>query len=264
MKVMKQLCLLLILLFSASLLFAQQGVRLSDDEVKKIIEETSKTSDKFRDAFKKVQTITTQSGVQVDVKQYMADYKQTFDRFKEAFDKQGVPNQDLLNLLRVTNEIDGVMTRNPDAAGAGSEWQAHKFNMEKLAKAFGTTLGEEATPPRRMSDQQLKALMEQLKEGSKTLGKNVKDAMKKDKTLDKATIQKAEQETKTLEKNAEALLKLFNDHKPLYSELQAFLKQMDVVRSLLDEHQLGTTVQAQWNSVQTKTKQMAEEYSIAS
>jgi hypothetical protein len=264
MRVTKQLFLLPVLFISASLAFAQQGVRLSDDDVKKSIDEAQKTSDKFQDAFKKVQTITTQGGVQVDVKQYMEDYKQTFERFKEGFDQQGVATQDLVNLLRMTNEIDGVMTRNPDAAGAGSEWQAHKFNMDKLAKAFGTGLGEGAAPPKRMSDQQVKSLMEQLKEGSKTLGKNVKDAMKKDKTVDKATVQQAEQATKTLEKNAETLLKLFNDHKPLSAELDAFLKQIDVVKSLLGEHQLGTTVQTAWDSLESKSKQMADEFSMTS
>jgi hypothetical protein len=134
--------------------------------------------------------------------------------------------------------------------------------MDRLAKAFGTSLGEDADPPKRMSDQQMKGLMQQLKEGSKTLGKNVKDAMKKDKTIDKATIQQAEQATKTLEKNAETLVKLFNDHKPLYSELQAFLKQIDAVKAILAEHQLGPSVETQLNDVQAKSNLMSDEYGL--
>jgi hypothetical protein len=265
MRVMKHIFFLFIFLFLAvPFVSAQAGVRLSDDDIKKMINEASETADKFRDAFKKVQSITTTSGMQVDVKQYMNDYKETFQKFKDAFDKQGVPGIDFVNLLRMTNEIDGVMTRNPDAAGAGSEWQAHKFNMDKIAKAFRTSLGEGAAPPKRMSDQQMKALMEQLKEGSKTLGKAVKDAMKKDPSIDKATSQKAEQSLKTLEKSAETVGKLFNDNKPLSAEMEAFLKQMDVVKSFLGEHQFGPAVQSEWDKLEGKSRQMADEYSMTS
>ena len=241
---------------------AQPGVRLSDDEVKKVIEDASKTSDKFRDAFKKVSSITTRTGAQVDVKQYMEDYKDTFKRFEEAFDSKHTPSSDLMNLLRMTNEIDALMTRNPDAAGAGSEWQAHKVNMDRLAGAFGTTLGESAPAPRRMSDDQLKGVMEQLQQGSKTLGKAVKDGMKKDATIDKNTRESTEQSLKMLEKNAETLKNLYNDHKPLSSEMQAFLKQMDVIKSFLGEHQLGAAVQSEWDRLDGKARQMTDEYGL--
>ena len=108
MKVMKSISLLFsLLLLIVSVGWAQQPSRMTDDEVKKLIDDAIKTSDKFRDAFKKVSSITTRAGVQVDVKQYMKDYQDTFNRFKDSFDSKRTPSSDLLNLFRMTGEIDG-------------------------------------------------------------------------------------------------------------------------------------------------------------
>ncbi|HSP06416.1 MAG TPA: hypothetical protein VLR94_04525 [Acidobacteriota bacterium] len=263
MRVMSQLLLVFFVIFT-SLVFAQQPARLTDDQVKKLVDEAMKTSDKFRDAFKKVASVTTRTGVKVDVPQYMKDYDETFKKFKDAFDKNGVPSVDLVNLLRMTNELDGFMTRNPDAAGAGSEWQAHKFNMDRLAQAFHTQLGEDSAPPKRMSDDQVKGLMEGLKEGSKSLGKSVQDAMKKDKSFDKSTTDATMQSLKSLQKSAETLSDLYNDKKPFSVEMQGFIKQMDVIKSFLTDHPLSTAIQSQFEKLEGKSKQLTDEYGIAS
>ena len=108
----------------------------------------------------------------------------------------------------------------------------------------------------------MKGVMEQLQQGSKTLGKAVKDGMKKDATIDKNTRESTEQSLKMLEKNAETLKNLYNDHKPLSSEMQAFLKQMDVIKSFLGEHQLGAAVQSEWDRLDGKARQMTDEYGL--
>ncbi len=265
MRLVKQVSVLISILFLlTTFASAQPGVRLWDDDVKKLVDEAKNSCDKFRDAFKKVQSVTTRTGVQVDVKQYMSDYEESFNRFKDSFDSQRTPSGDLLNVLRITNELDGFMTRNADAAGAGSEWQAHKSNVDRLARAFGTSLGDDAAPPKRMSDEQVKALMESLQEGSKLLGKDVKDAMKKDSSIDKSTRDANEQSLKLLEKKAETMKKLFNDKKPLSVEMQDFLKQMDVIKSYLTEHPLGSAVLSRWDSLENKAGQLTAEYGITS
>jgi hypothetical protein len=247
-------------LVTASL--AQQGMRYSDDEVKKMIEQAADTSDDFDDAFDKVERITTRTGVPVDVRQYMEDYEETFKRFKEGFESKGEVNTDLVNLFRMTGEIDGVMTRNPDAAGAGSEWQAHKFNMERLAQAFRTSLDEGAGPPHRLSDNQVGAIMEDLVANSKTLGKSVKDAMKKDQAFDESTRKSVEQSIKSLEKKAETLKDLFEDNKPLNVELQGFLTQLDSIKSFLTENPLTSEVQSNWQRLEKNAGRLSTEYNL--
>jgi len=264
MKILNRaIYLFVFLLFVSSIGTAQQPTRLSDDEVKKVIVEASKTSDKFRDAFKKVSFLTTKDGAQVDVQKFMSDYKDTFQRFKDGFDSDKTPNSDLGNLFRMTGEIDGVMNRNPDAAGAGSEWQAHKFNMDRLAQAFHTSIAEDAPHARRMSDDQVKAIGQELQQASKSVGKSIKDAMKKDKSIDKGTLEATEQSLKTLEKDAETLKKLINDQKPLSVEMQNFLKQMDIIKSFINEHSLGSAVQSQWDQLESKASRLTGEYGIS-
>jgi hypothetical protein len=240
--------------------FAEQGVRYRDEEVKKLIEQAADTSDDFKDAFKKVESMTTRTGVPVDVQQYMNDYEETFKRFKEGFESKAAVNSDLVTLLRMTTEIDRVMLRNPDAAGAGSEWQAHKFNMERLAQAFRTTLEEGADPPRRLSDAQLGALMKDLKQNSKSLGNSAKDAMKKDKSIDKSTRESAEQSLKNLEKQAERLSDLFEDKDPLFVEMQQFFRQKDEIKSIVNNYQLGSKVQSDLNTLESNSDRLAAEY----
>jgi len=87
--------------------------------------------------------------------------------------------------------------------------------------------------------------------------------MKKDQSFDKATIKATEQSLKALEKKAEVMANLFNGKKPLSSEMQDFLKQTDVIKSLLTDHPLST-VQSHWDGLEKKVGTLKEEYGIAS
>jgi len=59
------------------------------------------------------------------------------------------------------------------------------------------------------------------------------------------------------------LKKLINDQKPLSVEMQNFLKQMDIIKSFINEHSLGSAVQSQWNQLEGKASQLTGEYGIS-
>lgn len=239
---------------------AQQPARYWDNEVKRLIEEAVESSDDFQDEFERVKSITTMSGVQVNVEQYLEDYEDLFKRFRDDFDANRIPDTDLVNLLHMTNELDAIMARNPDAAGAGSEWQAHRFNVERLAQAFRTSLNASSVPPRRLSDDQIMAVLEQMVKDSKSLEKSVKDAVEEGHRLNKNTQDAAEHSFKYLQKKIETMSELFEDRKPFYVELQDVFGQMNDIRSIFAEYPMNAEVQSYWRKLENNAAQLAFEF----
>ena len=241
---------------------AEEGVRYTDKEVEKMIEEAAESADEFDDDFESVKSITLQSGITVDVRQYMKDYENAFERLEEEFESTHTLNQDLITLFRMTTEIDGVMTRNPNTAGAGEEWREHKSNMDRLARAFRTTLTVGAPPPRRLSDQQMNELMNELEEDSRKLAESVKNELNKHEIFDQTTRENMARSFESLEENADELEERYEDEEPFTAELRRFRSKQDELRKFLEKYPLGEQVDSDWNRLDKALTHLAQEYGL--
>jgi hypothetical protein len=170
---------------------AQAGERLSDKEVKAIIEEVDTGRDKFEgnlDGGFKGSTLRGPNG-ETKVSGALQDYQDSTHKLKDRFTPDYSASAEVATVLKQSMQIDSFMKSPSSPTKGRNEWERQTANLRRLADAYNTTfpLPDGATV-RRMNDKEaadaagaVVAQAEQVKrtaDADKTLAKPAKEALK--------------------------------------------------------------------------------------
>lgn len=244
--------------------FAQTG-RVGDKDLKKVWETVDKDAGKFRDAVgSKLQSVTNAAGETVDIQQTLKDFDSVAERLKDQFSSGNESNSDVEAFLKQAAMIDRGMTKNPNLTDATSEWQLLRQNLDQIVKAYHVSWewNENSPHPFRMHDMEVEGLVMRIGEGSKHLRDQVKDSVKKDTNVDKATRTNVENAFKTLEKQAETLKKRIHDGQPVSAELSQLMSSSQSLKELLAPLKLNIPATSGWSTLQGNFATLAKEYGL--
>jgi hypothetical protein len=179
------------LLLIGSAAAAQTRERLSDKDVKALIDEVDTGRDKFEgnlDGDFKGSTLRTPTG-ETKVSGALQDYQDSTKKLEQRFKSDYSASAEVAAVLKQSGQIDAFMKSSSAPSEGRIEWDRQALILKRLAEAYGTTfpLPDGATV-RRMNDKEAAALAgevatqaEELKrtvEADQTLAKPDKDALK--------------------------------------------------------------------------------------
>jgi hypothetical protein len=133
-----------------------QAERLSDKDVKDLMEAIDKGRDHFVDAldseFK--HAVMRSPTNEVDVSKYLDDFDRNIHTMKDRFKGDYAASAEVQTVLRQASDIDAYV-RQQGAMKGTSEWTVLVGQFDALAKAYGTRfpVGEN-TPVRRLGDKE--------------------------------------------------------------------------------------------------------------
>lgn len=170
---------------------AQTGERLSDKEVKAIIDEVDTGRDKFEgnlDGGFKGSTLRGPNG-ETKVAGALQDYQDSTQKLQHRFTSDYSASAEVATVLKQSLQIDGFMKSPSSPTKGRNEWDRLTSSLKRLAEAYGTTFPlPAAATVRRMNDKEaadaagaVAAQAEQLKRAAdvdKTLAKPDKEALK--------------------------------------------------------------------------------------
>jgi len=192
---------------------AQAGERLSDKEVKAIIEEVDTGRDKFEgnlDGGFKGATLRGPNG-ETKVSGALQDYQDSTKKLQERFTADYSASAEVATVLKQSNLIDTFMSSPKAPAKGRNEWDRQTANLKRLAEAYGTTfpLPDGATV-RRMNDKESASAAAAVA----SQAEQVKRAADEDKTLAKPQQQALKAEAEAVIKQAKTLESRLKDGKP--------------------------------------------------
>jgi hypothetical protein len=198
--------------------FAQASVRLSDEEVKKLIDDVYDTRDKFEgnldDSVKRsmMKTRTTDASISA----VLQDLQDNANKLKDRFTKDYAAGAEAETFLKQATMIHAAMERAPITKGR-SQWDQLVVSLKSLAAVYGTTFPlPDGASVRRMNDGETAAAAETVassaEEIRKQIGKN-KALANPDKTVGKQSLD-------DLVKAAKTLKSKIADGKPATGELK--------------------------------------------
>jgi hypothetical protein len=232
--------------------------RLSDKEVKTLIDQVDEGRDKFEgnlDGKFKGSTLRGASG-EVKVAGALQDYQDNTQKLKDRFTPDYSASAEVATVLKQSTAIDTFMQGSESAMKGRTEWDRQTTNLKGLANAYGATfpLPDGATV-RRMNDKETA--------GFATAIATAAGRFKSD--LDKGTLAKADKDA--AKKDAELLIKQANavksrtsDGKPATGEMRQLVEQVAKLETFVGAHPIPTM--ANWQTVQTSLGKLQQAFGL--
>jgi hypothetical protein len=205
--------LALVLVMMAGSASAQDTPRLSDDELKGLIEDVDHSRDRFEDAldggFK--HSIVRGPRGEVQVKQYLDDLQENTGRLKDRYNSGYSASAEARTVLQQGSDIERYMSGQPDSMRGRSEWDRLARSLGTLAHAYATTfpLPPEASV-RRINDKEAGAAAE----AAVKAADQFKKSAGKDTTLPKDQRQSLKDRADAFARLSKDVRSRLNDHKP--------------------------------------------------
>jgi hypothetical protein len=218
---MKQLSRLLAASLSCVLVVAggasaQTADRLTDKEVKSLLEAVDKGRDRFEDQLdgKLKDSILRLPTGEVNVARFLDDLQENTGRLKERFTSDYAASAEVAAVLRQSTSIDAFMKQNPAIKGS-SEWDSLAGNLRRLAVVYGTKFPLEGDAPvRRISDGEAAQTAEVIANQADQF----KNAVNREQALAKPAKEGLKGHADAVKNAAKALKSRLNDSKPATSE----------------------------------------------
>ena len=233
--------------------------RLSDKDVKALIDQVDEGRDKFEgnlDGKFKGSTLRRPTG-ETKVEGALQDYQDSTKKLKDRFTPKYSASAEVAAVLKQSTLIDTFMQGEPTAMKGRSEWDRQTVNLKKLAAAYGTAfpLAEGATV-RRMNDDETAEIASELASAADEVKHDVDKAM----PAPSPEREAAKKELDVLIKHAKAVKSRVGDGKPATAELQLLVEQATRLRTHFTTSPLPTM--SNWEAVQASLAKLQQAFNL--
>ena len=245
-------------LWSLPALAQAQPERVSDKDVKLLLDQVDEGRDKFEgnlDGDFKGSTVRGPDG-EVKVSGALQDYQDSTKKLKDRFTPDYAASAEVAVVLQQSTRIDTFMKGSPAGMKGRSEWDRQAMNLKRLAEMYGTTFPLPAgAAVRRMNDKETAAAADAIAEAADhfksdldntTLAKPAKDAAKKD--------------TDLLIKYANAVKSRTNDGKPATNEMRQLVDQVGQLQKLFAAQPAPSMTN--WQDVRTSLGKLQQAFGM--
>ena len=239
---------------------AQPGPeRLSDKDVKTLIDQVDEGRDKFEgnlDGQFKGSTVRGPSGER-KVADALQDYQDNTQKLKDRFSADNAASAEVATVLKQSTAIDTFMQGSSSTMKGRREWDRQATNLKRLAESYGTTfpLPDGATV-RRMNDKETAAAATAIA----TAGGRFKSDIDKASTLAKPDRDAAKKEVDVLIKQANAVKSRTNDGKPATGDVRQLVEQTAKLQTFVGANPIPTMTN--WQAVQTSLGKLQQAFGL--
>ena len=246
-------------LWSVPVLAQAPPERVSDKDVKTLIEAVDEGRDKFEgnlDGQFKGSTVRGANG-EVKVAGALQDYQDNTMKLKDRFTPDYAAGPEVATVLKQSTAIDKFMQGAPSAMKGRSEWDRQTSNLKRLAEVYGTTFPlPDGAAVRRTNDKETAAAAVAV--GS--AANRFKSDLDKDKTLAKPEKDAAKKDVELLIRQADAVKSRTSDGKPATGELRQLVEQVAKLETFVGAHPIANMTN--WQAVQTSLGRLQQAFGL--
>jgi hypothetical protein len=246
-------------LWSMPVLAQARPERLSDKDVKTLIDQVDQGRDKFEgnlDGQFKGSTLRGPAG-EVRVSGALQDYQDNTKKLQSRFTADYSASAEVATVLKQSNAIDTFMQGSANTMKGRNEWDRQVVYLKQLAAAYGTTFPlPDGAAVRRMND----------KETANAAGAigaaagRFKDDVNKTSTLAKADKDAARKDLDLLIKQADTVKSRTSGGKPATADLRQLLDQVAKIEAFVGAHPIAPMTN--WQSVQTSLGKLQQAFGV--
>lgn len=236
-------------LIPAALLAQAPHVRLSNNDVKHLMEQVEDHRGEFQDHLDssiKDSKLRSPDG-EVDVSAYLHDYEENVHKMKDRFSDDYAASTEVQTVLRQATAVDRHMRGQSTSTKGRSEWDREAASLKTLAEAYGTTFPlPEGAPVRRYNDKEVAQAADDLANAAD----HFKDNVDKSDAVSKSDREGAKKDADSIKKLADDVKSRCEDGKPATAEFDQLSTLYSRMQSWVSTHPAPLAA-ADWTSMQT-------------
>ena len=239
--------------------------RLSDRDVKALIERVDDERDRFEDQLdgELKRKIVRAPGIEVNVERYLDDLQDNVDKLKERFTPAYAASAEVTTVLRQASDIQRFMASQPPNFDGASEWNRLAASLAQLASVYGTAMPlREGQQARRLNDAEVRRAADGVAKSADRFKKDVDAALKNDRTVAKATRDATLSEIEALKEGAKELASIIDDGRPASGEAKALLDQAARIRGASSSRPLSPAAKDVWGDIEGALDKVAQGFEM--
>jgi len=233
--------------------------RLSDKDVKTLIDQVDQGRDKFEgnlDGKFKDSTLRGATG-EVKVSGALQDYQDNTKKLKDRFTADYAGSTEVATVLRQSTAIDTFMQGAASNMKGRNEWDRQVMYLKQLAAAYGTTFPlPDGAAVRRMNDKETAGEAGAIASAAGRF----KSDLDKDKTLAKADKDAARKDVDLLIKQADAVKSRTSGGKPATAEVRQVAETLARLEGFVGAH--PNVAKTNWNAVQISFGRLQQAFGL--
>jgi hypothetical protein len=247
-------------LWSSPALAQTPSERLSDKQVKTLIDQVDEGRDKFEgnlDSKFKGSTLQGPNG-ETKVDGVLQDYQDNTKKLQDRFTSDYAASPEVAAVLKQSNAIGAFMQASPSLMKGRPEWDRQTEHLKQLAEAYGTTFPiPDGATTRRTNDNETAGFAAAIADAADRF----KDDIDNDKSLQKSEREAARKDVEVLIKLAETVKDRTNDGKSATAELRQLVDQVATVQTFIGVHPMPTL--SNWQAVQTSLVTLRQAFGLS-
>lgn len=246
---------------------AQYSYRLNDRQVKYLLERIEKETEKFRsslkDALKRSRFEGTRS--EDNINQLVKDFEKATERLKDRFNETKSAAGYVEELLRQAANIERFMQRTQLAPRAQDDWIKLRNSLDELARAYSLSWSRSGISNQafRLSDSDVKYLLDRLAQGTKSFRLSLKEALKRTRLERAGGEDSIDRFAKDFEKAVERLRDQFKRDYSAAANVEEVLQRAAPINRFMQSYELTLRAQNDWASLQRELDRLARAYNIS-
>lgn len=239
----------------------QSGERLSDKDVKQIIDDVNQARDRFEDQLdgKVKSSILRGERGEVNVESYLDDLQENVKKLKERFTPKYAASKEVEVVLRQGTDINTYIKAQPAEMKGGSEWDRMAQQLGRLADAYGTTFPLPAgAAVRRINDAEAAQTAEEIAKAADRLKKSINS----DASLTKQAKDAVKEDIDKLIDQAKQVKSRAADSKPATAEVRDLMIMAGKVGTIVQQNTLGSGATSAWSAIQTSATKLQQAYGL--
>lgn len=233
--------------------------RLSDKDVKTLIDQVDQGRDKFEgnlDGKFKGSTLRGATG-EVKVSGALQDYQDNTKKLQSRFTGDYAASTEVATVLKQSTAIDGFMQSAASTMKGRNEWDRQVMYLKQLAAAYGTAFPlPDGAVVRRMNDKETAGEAGAIA----TAAGRFKSDLDKDSTLAKADKDAAKKDVDLLVKQANAVKSRTSGGKPATAEVRQLTETMSKLEGFVGAH--SALAMTNWQAARTSFGRLQQAFGL--
>ena len=251
----------------------QQPYRLSDKQVKQIIQQIESRANTFRRNLDRALDRSRLNGTQQEdeINARVKDFENATDNLRERFNDNRSIAEDVQGVMNSAYYINDFLNRNYLNRTVQTDWSQIRRDLDRLADAYNVTWswdGRYLSPvntqlPYRLSDREVEQLLNRID----TRADRYKDSL--DRALDRSRLNGTQQEDEINKfvgdfKDATKQLRdRFNSRTSVAKDVESVLNRADMINDFMRRHNLNRLAQDDWSLLRGDLEQLARVYNVS-
>jgi hypothetical protein len=246
---------------------AQEPHRHTEKDMKRLLDRIEKDADRFRNSLARALDVSSfdDTNMEDEINRYIKEFEASTDRLEGHFDDDKSAASYVEDVLERAARIDRFMATHRLAPAAQESWLILRSDLDELSRAYNVswTWAGVTNRPFRLTDEQMKGLLDRIEASADRFRKSLADALDKTDFDDTNAEDEINRYVKEFESATDQMESRFDDNEAATGAVREVLTRAARIDTFISRHRLTDRAKGDWMSLRRDLDELGAAYNVS-